>query len=350
MLHGPEDARLDDLPEPDPGPGQVKVRIEWAGICGSDLAAFQHPPVPEGFVHPLLGEQGPRALGHELAGRVVALGDGVDGPGPGTLVAVRPNVWDGTCAACRRGEVNLCENRGFLGIHGGGGAFSEYVVVGADAAHPFPEELGAEAAAMVESTAVAWHAVSLSGLGAGDTAVIIGGGPIGLALLLCLRARGVERVVLSEPSPSRRTLAAELGADVVDPSVVDAEDHVLEATRGAGADAAFDASGVGQATYDLAFRTLRTGGTSVVVAQFHSPVQVDLTRYLVTEKHLVGSFAYTDADFAEVIAEMAAGRLDPRPLISSRIPLSEVVTRGITHLLAHGRDTEVKVLVSPDLD
>jgi threonine dehydrogenase-like Zn-dependent dehydrogenase len=349
ILEGAGDARITEVPEQEAGAGQVKVRVEWAGICGSDLALYQYFPVPNEFIHPLFGEHGPHALGHEFSGRVEAVGEGVENLTPGMLVAVRPNVWDGTCAACLRGQSNLCENFGFVGINGGGGGFSESVVVAADAAHPFPEELGAEAAAMVESTSVAWHAAKVSGARAGDVALVIGGGPIGLGLLLCLRARGVDRVIVSEPSPLRRELAQTLGGDAVDPTVVDLAAHVAEATDGAGVDVVFDASGVGQPTYDTAFAALRSGGVNVVVAQFHGAVSVDLNSYLMSEKVLVGSFAYTDEDFSEVIAEMRAGRIDPRPLISNRIGLDHLVDAGIEHLLGGGRNTEVKVLVSPSL-
>jgi 2-desacetyl-2-hydroxyethyl bacteriochlorophyllide A dehydrogenase len=349
VLEGALDARVEEIPEPEAGPGQVKVKVEWAGICGSDLAMYQYFPIPADVVHPLFGEHGPHVLGHEFSGRIVSVGEGVEGLTPGTLVAVRPNVWDGTCAACLRGEVNLCENYGFVGINGGGGGFSEFVVVGADAAHPFPEDLGADAAAMVESTTVAWHAVKVSGAREGDTALIVGGGPIGLALLLCLRARGARAVIVSEPSESRRELAASLGADAVDPRSADVDEYVRSITGGAGVDVAFDASGVGQPTYDATFAALRSGGKSVVVAQFHSAVSVDLNSFLITEKHLVGSFAYTDEDFTEVVAEIASGRIDPRPLISSRIGLDQVVTGGMDHLLGGGRNTEVKIIASPSI-
>ncbi len=345
VLKAANDAELVDLPEPEPGPGQVKIKVEWAGICGSDLALYSYMPVPNELVHPLFGEPGPHVLGHEFSGRVVAVGEGVDDLEVGQVVAVRPNVWCGQCAACKRGDVNLCVMFGFIGINGHGGGFSEYVVVARDQAHAVPFE--ADVAAMVESTTVAWHATKMAGAGAGTTALIVGAGPIGLGVLGCLRARGAERIIVSEPSPSRRALAAQLGADAVDPRETDLDAYIAEVTGGAGVDAAFDASGVGQPTYDAAFKALRPGGVNVVVAQFHSNVEVDLNAYLISEKRLVGSFAYTDEDFAEVIDEIAAGRIDPRPLISSRIPLSDIVGGGIQHLLGEGRNTEVKILVTP---
>ncbi|WP_341268379.1 alcohol dehydrogenase catalytic domain-containing protein [Gordonia malaquae] len=344
LLYGAHDARVVDVPEPEPGPGQVKIRVECAGICGSDLSLFEYSPIPSDFVHPLLCTQGPHALGHEFAGRVVAVGDGVDDLPAGTLVAIRPNVFDGTCAACSRGEVNLCENGGFIGVSGGGGGFSEYVVAGRDAAYPVPEELGAEVAAMIESTAVAWHAVKKSAAAEGSSALVIGAGPVGLGLVACLKARGVSTIHVSEPSAPLGRLAADMGAVVHDPTV---DDVVARLSADGGVDVSFDASGVGQPTYDTALRALRPGGTSVVVAMFHDTVQVNLQEYMVSEKKLIGSMAYTADDFAEVIDAVTSGVLDPRPLITGRIALDDVVSQGLEHLLGTGRNTEVKVLVSP---
>lgn len=342
LLYGPRDARLADVPEP--GPGQVKVKVECAGICGSDLSLFQCSPIPAGFTHPLLCTDGPHALGHEFSGRVVAVGDGVDDIELGTLVAVRPNVFDGTCPACLRGEQNLCAQGGFIGVSGGGGGFSEFVVAGRDAAHPIPEEFGPEVAAMVESTAVAWHAVKQSGAGEGTAALVIGAGPVGLGLVACLKARGADTVYVSEVSEARKQRAVEMGAVVVDPTEGDVVAHIQSA---GGADVSFDASGVGQPTYDTALDALRPGGTSVVVAMFHEPVQVNLQAYMTSEKKLIGSMAYTDADFGEVVDAIVSGRLDPRPLITSRIALDDVVERGLNHLLGDGRDSEIKILVTP---
>lgn len=345
-LHGAEDARLDEIEEPTAGPGQVKIRVERTGICGSDLGLFQYMPVPPEYEHPLFHESGPHVLGHEFAGTVVERGDGVDDIDLGALVAIRPNVWDGTCAACLRGEPNLCQSFGFIGINGGGGGYSEFVVVDRDQAHELPREVGAAAGAMVESTAVAWHAVKMSGAGSGSSALIVGAGPIGLALLLCLRATGAGHIIVSEISESRRSLAAELGADVIDPRVTDPAEYAA-GIDGGGVDVSFDASGVGEPTLLPALHALRPGGTSVIVAQFHHPVPIDPNLFLTTEKRVVGSFAYTDEDFAEVVDLVSSGAIDPRPLISSELPLEDAVEKGLRHLLGSGRNTEVKMLIAP---
>jgi (R,R)-butanediol dehydrogenase/meso-butanediol dehydrogenase/diacetyl reductase len=343
----PRSAELQDVPEPVTAPGTVKIAVAYAGICGSDLGIYEYAPFPADYRHPIFDESGPFTLGHEFSGHVLEVGESVTGVAVGDLVTVRPNVWDGTCAACLRGETNLCENGGFVGIQGGGGGFSEIVVTPASQVHVLPPMFTPQLGAMVESTAVAWHAARVAGVSPGSTVLILGAGPVGLGILLTSLARGAQRVIVSELSDSRKRLAAELGADVVDPRETDVAKYLREVTGGAGADAAFDASGAGDATFGAALSGLRTGGTAVIVASFHGAVSLDPNVLMSTEKKLTGSYAYTDTDFVEVIEAIAEGRLDPSPLISSTIALADATQKGLDYLLGEGRNSEVKILVSP---
>ena len=344
-LHGANDARLDDVAEPKLRENAVKIKIAWAGICGSDLALFEYSPIPLDFENPIMQESGPKVLGHEFSGYVTEVAEGVTGIKIGDLVAVQPNFGDGTCAACLRGEPNLCENFAFIGINGWGGGFSEYVVVPADHVFVLPEGFSPEVGALVESLAVAWHAAKQSGAAEGSTALVIGAGPIGLGLLLGLRARGASRVIVSELSESRKALARELGADVIDPGEVDVTEYARSVTGGVGVDVSFDASGVGRPTLQPALDALRSGGRSVIVAQFHGEVPIDPNLFLTSEKSVVGSFAYTATDFAEVIEAISDGRIEPEKLVSSTIRLEDTVDGGLKHLLGNGRQTEIKILV-----
>jgi (R,R)-butanediol dehydrogenase/meso-butanediol dehydrogenase/diacetyl reductase len=344
---GTRSAEIREVGEATVGPGTVQLAVAFAGICGSDLGLYQSWPFPDGYRHPLFNEDGPFTLGHEFSGHVTAVGDGVEGIAVGDLVAVRPNIADGTCAACLRGEPNLCENFGFVGINGGGGGFSDKVVVAADQAHVLPESFTPELGAMVESTTVAWHAAKVGRVGEGSTVLVLGAGPVGLGIVLSALALGASRVVVSELSDARKALATQLGADVVDPRETDVAAYLRDVSGGAGADAAFDASGAGSATFDAAIAGLRSGGIAVMVAASHGEVPVDPNSFMTTEKIITGSFAYTDADFQEVIDAIAAGSLDPSPLISSVIPLEDVVAGGLEYLLGDGRNSEVKMLVKP---
>jgi 2-desacetyl-2-hydroxyethyl bacteriochlorophyllide A dehydrogenase len=294
-----------------------------------------------------MNETGPKVLGHEFSGVVTDVGDNATGIAVGDLVAVQPNIADGTCPACLRGEPNLCENYGFIGINGWGGGFSEYVVAPAENVFVLPEGFSAETGALIEPLTVGWAAVRKSGAAAGGSALIVGGGPVGLAILLSLRAIGVSRTVVSEVSDRRKALAASLGAEVVDPRETDVADYCRQGGGGAGVDVAFDASGAGPVAFEAAFGSLRTGGTLIVAASSREPVAVDTASLLTTEKHITGSFAYTRSDFQAVIDAVAEGRMDPRPLVSSTISLDEVIEGGLDHLLGDGRATEVKILVAP---
>lgn len=327
--------------------GKVKVRIACAGICGSDLSLYEHSPIPMDYPHPILGETGPHVLGHEMSGHVAEVGEGVADISVGDLVAVFPMVDDGTCPACRRGETNLCEQAGFIGVMGGGGAFSEYVVAPAENIFVLPDAFTADSGALVEPLAVAHHAVQQSRIREGGTAFIVGAGPIGLGLLLCLKALGAARVVVSEPSAGRRELAASFGADVVDPGETDPVAYLLESTGGQGADASFDSAGMGDSTFGPAYQALRKGGTTVVVAMYHGPVTSNPAELMLTEKVCTGSYAYTRKDFAAVIDAIAEGRLQPMSLVTNHIQLVDVLDGGIKTLLGEGRNTEVKILVTP---
>lgn len=346
-LTGPRQFELITLPDPAPGPGQVRVKVAAAGICGSDLGIAEMGPIfGADYAHPILGDRGGHGFGHEFSGHVDAVGEGVDNVEPGTLVAVRANVWDGTCAACRRGDHALCANGGFIGVHGGGGAFSDYVVVGPDQLFPLPAPFTPETGALVEPLAVGWRAVRRSGVDATSSALVVGAGPVGISVVLALQGQGVHDIVVSEPSATRRELAHRLGVRVVDPTDPQSG-ATIAASAPDGVDATFDCAGIGAASFDPALAALRPGGTFVMVAMGHENLSVPPLSLMLTEVNLTGSNAYDDTDFAAVVAAVVDGRIDPSPLISSVIALDEVITAGFDHLFAGGRTTEMKMLVTP---
>lgn len=346
-LLGPRHAEVLETSEPPLQPNTVKIAVSHGGICGSDLGIFQQGGFPQGYKHPIFDEEGPFTLGHEFSGHVTDIGDGVSGVAVGDLVAVRPNVWDGTCAACRRGEFNLCENGGFIGLMGGGGGFSDIVVAPRQNVYVLPAEFTPETGAMIESTAVAWHATKVGGVGKDSTVLVLGAGPVGLGILVASIARGASRVVVSEPSDARRRLAHELGGDVVDPTETNVAAYLRDVTGGAGADVALEASGAGTVTFEAALEGVRAGGTVVIVASAHGTIPLDFSKLMQTEKRIVGSYAYTDRDFLEVIDAIAAKRMDPGRLVSSTISLDQAVSGGFDLLLGEGRNSEVKILVTP---
>jgi (R,R)-butanediol dehydrogenase / meso-butanediol dehydrogenase / diacetyl reductase len=309
--HGVRDVRIEELPDPEPGEGQVLVRVAHNGICGSDLHEYYSAPT---FVpiepHPQTGASAPVVLGHEFAGTVAAVGSGVDADLVGRNVAARPAYTCGTCAACKRGLPNICRVLAFHGLSGPGGGLSELTVLPVDMVHPLPDSVSLELGALVEPMAVGHAAVNRVPLDRGDLAMIVGAGPIGIGLWFALKARGHENVLVSETSPERRAAITKLGAQhVIDPRSTDLGAATVELSNGDGPAVAFDAAGVGSAIAD-SVPVMAPRGSIVVVGIHEKPFAFNPTSLLLQEVAVVGSLIYTAADYDAVIANMAAGVYD----------------------------------------
>lgn len=350
-LTGPRTFELQQLDDLTPAPGQVRVKVAAAGICGSDLGIAEMGPIfGDDYAHPILGARGGHGFGHEFSGHVDAIGEGVSGVELGALVAVRPNVWDDECAACLRGDQALCANGGFIGVHGGGGAFSDYVLCGADQLFVLPASFSEQIGALVEPLAVGWHAVRRTELTHDSAAFVVGAGPVGLAVALALKGTGVRRILVSEPGQARREAVERLGLATVDPTAEDAAATIAAFTDD-GFDASFECAGIGALSFDAALNALRPGGTFVMVAMGHENLQVPPLTLMLTQVVLTGSNAYDDADYTAVIGAITDGRIAISDLenvmISSVISLDDVIAGGFDHLFAGGRATEMKMLVVP---
>ncbi len=347
VYHGRGDVRVEERPEPKVRPGTVKLKVDWCGICGTDLHEYEEGPIfvpSPGQPHPITGETLPLILGHEFAGTITELGPDVSGFKVGQRVAIDPIFASGDDDECRRGDSHLCRKLGFQGLSGGGGGFSPYVVALADRTHDLGD-IGTDIGAMVEPLAVAFHAVRQSGIRPGDTAVVYGAGPIGQAAILCLRAAGAGTVIVVDPAAARQKMARTLQADLVyDPRETDVASEVLRLTRGRGAEVAFDCAGL-DATVASAMDTVRRGGTIVMIAIWGHPAKVDMLALVLREIRLVGSICY-NGDFPRVISLLRDGRIDPTPMITKRIQVDDIVAGGFEELLAN-RDKHVKILVQP---
>ncbi|MDL5350872.1 2,3-butanediol dehydrogenase [Microbacterium sp. zg-YB36] len=325
-FHKKEDLRVEQVDEPTPGPGEVKLRNAYSGICGSDLHVYYTPEaagVDLEHAHPLTGAKPPQILGHEFAGTVVELGEGVEGISVGDRAAVWPVYYCGECPACRKGMYNICQKIGFHGLTSHGGGMAEFTTVPASMLHVLPDSVDLRMGALVEPMAVAWHAVAQVEVPAGGTALIAGAGPIGIGVWFALRARGVERVLVSEPSAERRAIVEALGATTVDPVEGDLAAAVAELTGGDGVDVAFDAAGVG-AAITSGVTSLTPGGRLVVVAVHERPMEFLPTQLVMSETGIVGSLAYLPADFDAVIAAMADGAYDTTGWVEE-VDLADVV-------------------------
>ena len=342
-LHAREVLRVEEVPAPGVPPGHVKLRNAFSGICGSDLHLYYSPEATGldlSKPHPLTGSLLPQILGHEFSGTVAEVGSGVDGVRPGDRAAVFPLYSCGQCAACARGRANACRLVGFHGLTSDGGGMAEFTTVTADRLHLLPDNVDLRMGALVEPMAVAWHAVTVSKVRPGQSAVIMGAGPIGIGVWFALRARGIDRVLVSEPSRLRREAVELLGAATVDPASADLPRAVDRLTGGAGADTAFDAAGAGPAFASLV-PSLAPGGRGVIVAMHERPADFNPTALVMAETELAGALAYLPEDFDAVIAAMAQGAYNAQGWIQE-MPMEDV--RQAFETLRNAR--AVKILIA----
>ncbi len=341
-LRGVGDMELIDMAEPEPGPGELKLRIRYCGICGSDLHEYESVVITL-----MINRQSP-IMGHEFTGEVVAVGAGVEGFAAGDLVVVNPQEPCGECLNCKSGRDNLCLSEQLLGLgYFRPGGFAEYLCTRASRAVKLAPDAALDRVALTEPLAVAVHALNQGGLQRDETVFIAGAGPIGALCVAAARHLGAGRVIVSEPAANRRALAQRLGADeVIDPSKAPAAPHVLELTEGIGADLAVECVGIGAALDDCLAAT-RRGGRIVVAGVFEQPTPILLLRTMVFEHHIIGAFAYRD-EFPQAADLIASGQIDVAPLISRTVSLAEVPATFAE--LAADRDRYHKVLVSPDAD
>ena len=320
--HGNRDVRLDDVELELPlGPGMVEVQVAFCGVCGSDLAEYAHGPFAiRTKRHPLSGQAPPLTLGHELSGRVAAVGEGVVGVAVGDRVAADACWRCGVCRACRTGRYNLCPVSGSIGLCSDGG-FASRVRFPAYCAVPLPDAVSDRAGAMLEPLAVAVHAFDRVDARPGEACVVLGFGAIGACAALVGRATGLD-VLVSEPGEERRSRALDLGFRVHVPEGTprDVARSVRALTDG-GAEVVIDASGAPAALEAAPDMTVR-GGRIAVVGLPKRPPALDPARQLVLyERSIVGSLGYAH-DLPRAASMIAASLLDPEPLISRDIDLA----------------------------
>ena len=338
--HNRKDVRVEELEIPQPKANQIKIEVKYCGICGSDLHEYLGGPIfiPVDKPHPYTGEKAPLVMGHEFSGEVVEVGPEITKFKVGDRVTVEPiHAKDGL-----KGKYNLDPNLNFIGLAGGGGGFSEYVVVNEDQAHKLPDNVDFEQGALTEPAAVGLYAVRQSRIQAGDTAAVFGCGPIGLLVIDALRAAGASRIFAVELSPERQAKAKELGAIVVDPSKEDAVESIRRQTGG-GVNVSFEVTGV-SVVLQQSLEAAEKGGELVVVSIWEQPATIHPNEIVIQEKTMKGVIAYRDV-FPKVLELMGKGYFSKDILVTKRIKLEDIVEEGFNALVKD--KIQVKILVSP---
>jgi (R,R)-butanediol dehydrogenase/meso-butanediol dehydrogenase/diacetyl reductase len=319
---------FETLPDPTPGEGQIVVKVGRCGICGSDLHMTEDAAY--GCKH---GD----VLGHEFAGEVVALGRNSEGLRTGDLVSVIPLKSCGHCEHCRKGEVQWCAQ---FGLQGGG--YAEYALTRPNQCVKLPADLSLADGAIIEPLAVALHGVNLSGLQRGDSVLVLGAGPIGLATAFWAKRMGAAKVAIQDIAEFQKSRAIEMGADVF---VVDPADPVGSAERALGgkADIVFECVGV-PGLIAQAVDQVRPRGTILLLGLCTRPDTINSFAMLSKEVRLVTSAFFTVPEYRASLDALAEGAIEPRLLVTDTISLSE--TPEVFESLKH-RTSQCKVLIAP---
>ncbi|MGE7023310.1 2,3-butanediol dehydrogenase [Solibacillus cecembensis] len=340
----PKDIRVETVEEPVISQGKVKIKVQWTGICGSDLHEYAAGPIfiPVDQPHYLSKDIAPIIMGHEFSGEVVEVGEGVTKVKVGDAVVVEPILACGECAACKKGKYNICIHLGFHGLSGGGGGFSEYTMVDEKMVHKMPEGLSYEQGALVEPAAVALHSVRLSKIKAGDKAAVFGTGPIGLLVIEALRAAGASEIYAVELSEERAAKALELGASaVINPQNEDPIARIHELTNG-GVDVAFEVTGI-PVVLKQAIDSTTFEGETIIVSIWESEASIQPNNIVLAERTVKGIIAYRDI-FPAVMELMKQGYFPADKLVTKRIGLDDVVTEGFETLMKE--KNQIKILVN----
>ena len=309
---------LEEREIPQPKEGEVLIKIGYVGICGSDVHYFETGAIGDFVVKP------PFVLGHEAAGTVVALGEGVDSLKIGDRVAMEPGKTCGHCEFCRTGRYNLCPDVQFFATPPYDGVFQEYVAYDASMCFRLPDNVSLMEGALIEPLAVGFHAANQGGAHIGQKAVVFGSGCIGLMCLLALKAEGVTKVYVIDVIDKRLEKAMELGAaGVINSSKEDAEERIMELAGSYGVDLAIDTAGA-DVTINQGIRMVKPGGTIVCVGYSRSgKVTLDMSVALNKEITFRTVFRYRHI-YPMAIAAVSSGLINLRNVVTDTFTLDEI--------------------------
>lgn len=340
LLTAPSRLEYTDFEDPQPGEHEVALRIRACGICGSDIHGWDGS---SGRRRP------PLIMGHEAAGEIVAVGPKVEKWRIGDRVTFDSTISCGTCAYCREGQVNLCENRRVVGVapaeYRQHGAFAEKLVLPERILYALPDTLSFTHAAMVEPVSIAVHAVQRVTIRPTDTAVVVGAGMIGLFIIQVLRWAGARQIVAVDLADNRLAAARELGAThTLKSDAVDVAAEVQALTGGRGADVAFEVVGISP-TVQIALHSLRRGGAAVLVGNLAPKTDFPLQAVVTRELALHGTCG-SAGEYPLCLDLIARGIVQVDPMISAVAPLAEGAS-WFERLSAPGGSEYMKVILTP---
>jgi L-iditol 2-dehydrogenase len=338
MLYGVKDLRIENIEVPEVGAGEVLVRVKVATTCGTDLKIFQR-----GYVEKVI--KLPTVFGHEWAGEVVEVGEGLEWPRKNMRVRAGNSAPCLHCTMCRKGKYNLCENMIWLW-----GAYAEYIKVPARMVlvnmQEIPQHVSYEEAAITEPLACVLHGAEKANIRLGDTVTIIGAGPIGLLHLLTAKKNGAGKIISIDLVEERLNFAKKLGADeTINAGKENVVETVLQLTGGYGADVVIEAIGL-PAAWEQALKLVRKGGTVLEFGGCPPGTEIKLDTELLHygEVTVLGTFHATPLHFREALSLISSRTLDVRPLVTRRMRLEDI--KEAFEILSTSK-TEIKIAINP---
>ena len=337
VLNGPLDLELGSRPDPGaPGPGQVRVHVRSVGVCGSDVHYYEHGRIGDFVV------RDPMVLGHEAAGVIESVGEGVRALAPGDVVAMEPGVTCGACRECRIGRYNLCKDVRFWATPPHDGVLAEFALHPAAMTYKLPAGMSMDEGALMEPLAVGVHACNRGQVAPGSVVAVNGAGPIGCVTLMAALAYGASQVAVADVVPERLERARRLGAAVVvDARSESLDGAVMELTGGRGAEVGIECSGHPGGPQTLV-DAAAPGGRVVLVGMGPQPTRLDVVAAMVKEVDLATVFRYAH-NYPTAIELTASGRIPVSRLITDRFPLDEGV--AAFKFASAGRPGTCKVMI-----
>ena len=345
-FHGKGDIRIEDVPKPGaPRPDEVIIAPLFCGICGTDLHEYMVGPiVTPTKPHPLTGATNPQILGHEFSARVLETGSEVTSVKAGDRVAIMPAIVCGRCEPCRTGRGHLCEKFACTGLSAATGGMGEIAVVKEYQVAKLADNLTDQAGAVIEPAAVAAYGVDRVGVRGGDVVLVTGAGPIGALSALYANAVGAAMVIVAEPNPFRSAFARNLDlGPVLDPTQESFPDQIKELTGGRGVDIGVECSGTSAGLAGCISNVRRSG--KVVQTGLHTkPATLDAMMLSERDISLIGSWCWYLTDWPRIIRLASSGKYPIEKIVTSQIPVDEVVAKGFD-VLTNPTGDQMKVLV-----
>lgn len=345
VFHDAKDIRVEDVETPEISENKVKVKVAWAGICGSDLHEYNAGPIfiPSGEVSPMTGRKAPLTMGHEFSGTVEEVGSGVEGLKAGDKVTINPLI---TEEVHEEPLVDMYKGFTFVGL-GSDGGFADYVVVDKKNVVKLEDDTSLELGALVEPTAVALQAIRESEMKFSDSVAVFGAGPIGLLTIIAARAAGAKDIFAFDLSDERLKKAKEVGATHAINSGNEDPIAYIQEYYPDGVDRTFEVAGV-SATVDQSIRATRARGMVTIVSIFEEPIEFNPMSLTASGVRIASTLAYEPDIFEATVKMIESGQIDPFPVISDHIELNEIVDKGFEALLNDKSQSKILVKLSGD--